>query len=114
MKTMPRSRIAHQPVVELDPCGVPCLERVLGAVGALRPDPPAGIGPRTLLVRVQGVEPPRELPTLVWGVADGTRYLFAVDARKGRELQVALDAGDEPSAIVEPDAIVAADVEPVR
>lgn len=96
-------------LVDLDPCGAP--EAVPLARPRRRRILP-GLAPRSVLASVQHVEPPRTVEPLVWGVVDGRTIVFRVDPTSGSELLAALEAGEEPSAIVEPCQIVAIDTGP--
>lgn len=100
-------------LVDVDPCAVPCV-----GVGV-----PAGrqsqiglpvVGATAKLVVVQRVEPPKILGPLAWGTTDGRAILFRVHETTGRELQAALDAGEEPTAIVAPEQVVALDIVVLR
>ena len=125
MTTMTRSPTKTHPI-ELDPSGVPLAEAPPGAVrpgpNEQRPasherpagsdEPPAGLARNAILVQVTRVDPRRMSDALVWGLAGGRTILFQVDEVSGRELQAALDAGEEPSAIAEPSQILALEIEP--
>ncbi|HEX4896819.1 MAG TPA: hypothetical protein VFV53_00510 [Candidatus Limnocylindrales bacterium] len=98
---------------ETDPFSVPCIG--LGAPpthpsGTALPGMPAG----ATTVSVLRVDPPRIVGPLARGATDDRTIVFPIDATAGRELQAALDAGEEPIAIVEPEQVVATDIDIVR
>jgi hypothetical protein len=68
----------------------------------------------TATVTVQRVDPPRIVGPLAWGTTHERTIAFRVNATAGRELQAALDAGEEPIAIVEPEQVVATDIDILR
>jgi hypothetical protein len=100
-------------LIDVDPFSVPCLG--LGAP-PLRRSPTAmpGMSSAAKIVKVQRVEPPPIVGPLAWGTTEERTIVFRVDATAGRELQVALDAGEEPTAIVEPEQIVGMDIDVLR
>lgn len=103
-------RALQRELVNLDPCGVPVLEGSSHVAAQGRMSRLPGLAPHAFLAMVQRVEPPRMDPPLVWGCAEGRTILFRVDDATCRELETALDAGEEPSVIVEPDQIIGLDV----
>ncbi len=100
-------------LIDVDPFSVPCVG--LGAP-PLRPSRTAvpGMSSAAKIVKVQRVEPPHLVGPLAWGTTEERTIVFRVDATAGREIQVALDAGEEPTAIVEPDQIVGMDIDVLR
>lgn len=98
---------------DFDPCGAPCLGVGRAAGRDSRPALP-GVATGATFVNVQRVQPARIIPPLAWGTADGRTIAFRVDETAGRELQAALAAGESPTAIVEPEQVVAADIDLVR
>jgi hypothetical protein len=100
-------------LIDVDPFSVPCM-----GVGA----PPAhqsraalpGMSSGAETVRVQRVDPPQTVGPLAWGTTGERTIVFRVDARAERELQAALDAGEEPTAIVEPEQVVGMDIDVLR
>ena len=94
-------------LVNLDPCGVPFTG---GPAGTASYAPLPGLPAKTLVATVQRIEPARWVAPLVWAVADGQTILFRADDLTVRELEAALAAGEEPTAIVEPCQIVSLDV----
>lgn len=109
MTTTTRRAFQRDPV-DLDPCGVPIAQVSPGVAARRRTAPLPGLVPHAVLAMVQRVDPPRASQPLVWGCAQGRTVLFQVDDATCRDLQAALDAGEEPSAIIEPDQIVALDI----
>ena len=108
MTTTTRTSLLKE-LVNLDPCGVPL---VVGPAGAASYAPMPGLSAKTLIARVQRIEPARYVEPLVWAVAEGQTILFRVDDVTLREMATALAAGEEPTAIVEPCQIVSRDISP--
>lgn len=106
MTTTTRSSILRE-MANLDPCGVPLADEPTRPAGDA---PLPGLAAKALLVTVQRIEPPRHVEPLVWGVADGQTIVFRVDDSTVREMETALAAGEEPTAIVEPCQIVSLDL----
>jgi hypothetical protein len=106
MTTTTRSSILRE-LVNLDPCGAPLTEGPgrTSSDGTL-----PGLPAEALLATVQLIDPPRRLEPLVWGVAGGRTMVFRADDATIREMQSALAAGDEPTAIVQPCQIVSLDL----
>ena len=115
MSTLTRTRTISPPP-DLDPSGVPSLDRPISAHRRRRVPRLTGLAPGSAIALVQLVDPPRRDRPWIWGLVDGGRtILFQVDEATARDLQAASDAGEEPSVIVEPAQIVATmDVEPAR
>jgi hypothetical protein len=106
MTTTTRSSMLKE-LVNLDPCGVPLIE---GLVRPARYAPLPGLPATARLATVQRIEPPVLVDRLVWGESDGQAILFRVDDATMCEMEAALAAGEEPTAIVEPCQIVSQDM----
>ena len=94
-------------LVNLDPCGVPLAAAPADAPGHA---PVPGLSASALIATVQRIEPGRPVEPLVWAVADGQTILFRVDDLTLHEMDAALAAGEEPTAIVEPCQIISRDI----
>ena len=103
-------RTSPAQLLELDPSGIP-----LEASTSIEDRPSRlavpGLDRAAIVARVQGVEPARRCPGLAWGIADGRALLFEVDDETARDFRATLEAGDEPTAIVEPGQIVGMDLD---
>ena len=92
----------------LDPGGVQAVD--VARTERSRDVPLPGLSPDAVLAFVHRIEPPWPVAPLAWGVADGLTIVFRIDEETAAALREALEAGEEPSAIVEPDQVVAMEV----
>lgn len=96
----PIATFEHAEVDRLDPAGVSCLDHVAPGPAAL-----PGLPPGAVLVTVERVVDASG-SWAVWGCLEGRPLLFSVDALVGAELMAATEAGERPTAIVEPAQIL--------
>jgi hypothetical protein len=115
--TTRRSRYTeHHP---LDPAGAQAVDvartersRDGPLPGSAPAGPLPGSAPDVVVASVHRVEPPWPVAPLAWGDADGLTIVFRIDEPTAAALREALEAGESPNAIVEPDQIVAMEVRP--
>jgi len=102
-----RRPIGSITLTELDPCGVP-LDRPSHPATPDQLSHLPGVTHAAVLAQVESVEGPWRETAIVWGRAAGESLVFTVDAVTGLEMRAALEAGEEPTAIVEPDQRIGA------
>jgi hypothetical protein len=111
MRTVARRTHLHRrpapPPAWLDASGVPLVGELSRSTPTVEPGGPlAGLPTGTLLVRVAGVAAEDVAGTLLWGSADDRSILFVTDPATADELLEALDADEEPVAVVEPRQVI--------
>ena len=103
-------RTSPSRLLELDPSGIP-LDSSMSIPGHASKLTVPGLDRAAIVARVQDVEPARSGIRLAWGIADGRAVLFEVDDDTARDFRASLEAGDEPTAIVEPGQILGMDLD---